>query len=262
MARGDIVRVARGRYALPVADAATATALRVKGSLALRSAALEHGWAVKWSPRVPEIAIARHRRAPSVRGIRLVWVPSLDPGSLVVPPLETVLMCARALPFDEALAIADSALRSGSVTRRALRDAADGTRGAGSARVRRVAAEADARAANPFESVLRAITLQEGLVFEPQRAIELGERVVHPDLVDPVRRVVLEADSWEWHTGKRAHVDDCWRYNALVAAGWLVLRLAWEHVMLQPTYVADLLATVYGRPARQAEVPFRRPMSA
>ncbi len=251
--RGEVVRTARGRFRLPYTDDALVRASRPSGAPALRSAALAHGWAVKRPPQVPEVAVARNRHRPSGRGVRLLWVPSLDPRLLVVPPLETVVACARLLPFDEALAIADSALCSGMVTRSQLLAAADAVRGAGAARVRRVATHADPRATNPFEPVLRAITLEAGLHFTAQLPIDVGERVVHPDLVDPVGRVVLEADSWTWHTGQEAHVRDCWRYNALVCHDWRVLRFAWEHVMQQPEYVHETLELL-PRPARHAEL--------
>ena len=68
-----------------------------------------------------------------------------------------------------------------------------------------------ARAANPFESVLRAITIEAGLHFDVQHPIEVTGMTVHPDLADLEARVILEADSWEFHTGREAHVRDCWR---------------------------------------------------
>ena len=60
----------------------------------------------------------------------------------VTGPLRTVLDCAAALPFDEALSVADSALRAGDVTASELVDAADRWQARGRARVRRVAANA------------------------------------------------------------------------------------------------------------------------
>ncbi len=251
----EIVRLARGRYALPDADRARTVANRLSGVLALRSAAIEHGWPVKTRPPIPEVAVPRNRKVLDRRGARLVWVAGLDVSLRATPPLDTVLACARTLPFDEALTIADSALRSGQVTRRELREAADRARGAGASRVRRVAEHASPRAANPFESVLRAITIEAGLVLRPQVEIAVTGRVVSPDLVDPVARVVLEADSWEFHTGKEAHRRDCWRYNELVAEGWRVLRFTWWHVMEEPDYVVEVLSRVYGRPLGRAEVP-------
>jgi very-short-patch-repair endonuclease len=250
----EIVRLTRGRYALPDADRARRVAARLSGVLALRSAAIEHGWPVKTRPSVPEVAVPRNRKVADRRGARVVWVAGLDVSLRATPPLDTVLACARALPFDEALTIADSALRSRMVTRIELREAAERVRGAGAARVRKIAAHATPQAANPFESVLRAITIEAGLHFRPQAAVEVSGNVLHPDLVDRDARVLLEADSWEFHTGREAHVRDCWRYNEFVAEGWLVLRFTWWHVMEQPDYVLDVLSRVYGRPLGRAEV--------
>ncbi|MEP6817099.1 MAG: hypothetical protein ABI873_16285 [Marmoricola sp.] len=167
------------------------------------------------------------------------------------PPLQTVITCARLLPFDEALAIGDSALRADAVTHLELVEAGDTARGAGASAVRRVARHATSRAANPFESVLRAIAIEVGLDPQPQQPIDVGERIVHPDLV--AGRLALEADSWEWRTGKQAHVNDRWRYNALVIHGSTVLRFAWEHVMLQPDYVREVLRQAMDGPPTQAE---------
>jgi hypothetical protein len=70
----------------------------------------------------------------------------------------TLLQCLRSLPFDQALAAADPALRHGEPASTLRRIAASG-RGPGAPQVRRVAVEDDGDAANPFESVLRAIAL-------------------------------------------------------------------------------------------------------
>lgn len=252
---GRVRRAARGRYVLPDLDVATAVAARLGGAVALRSAALAHGWSVKWVPPVPEVAVDVHRHLARSRGVRLLWVRDHDPRRLVTEPLSTVVSCARLLPFDEALCVADSALRTRAVTSEQLRRAAEAARGAGAARVRRVAVEADGRAANPFESVLRSILIDLQVPCVPQHPVDVGERLVHPDLTDVRHRLVVEADSWEWHTGKRAHVRDCWRYNALVAHGWRVLRFTWEQVMWQPEYVGEVvLMTIGHRPAGQGEV--------
>lgn len=250
---GAVVRPARGRYCLPAAGEAARAAARLSAVVCLRSAAAHHGWAMKVQPPVPEVMVRRGRNlAPERReGVAVHWA-NLAPDQVedgVTTPLRTVLDCARVLPFDEALAIADSALRSGLVRREEL-DSIE-VRGAGAAAVRRVLRHADGRAANPFESVLRALAIQAGIDTEPQAAVDLRTGVVHPDLVCRGRRLALEADSWTFHTGRRAHARDCARYNLLVVNGWLVLRFTWEQVMHQQSYVlwvlAELLRSV-GRP--------------
>ena len=61
------------------------------------------------------------------------------------------------------------------------------------------------------------------------------------DLADVVRRIVIEADSFEHHGTRGALVRDCDRYNELVAAGWLVLRVPWEDAMFRPDSVRQLV---------------------
>ena len=105
-----------------------------------------------------------------------------------------------------------------------------------------MAREASGLAANPFESVLRAIALDvPGLDLRPQVVIAEGGWVGRPDLVDTERRLVVEAESFEFHGRRAALRRDCERYTALTLLGWTVLRFAWEHVMFEPAYVAECL---------------------
>jgi very-short-patch-repair endonuclease len=169
---------------------------------------------------------------------------------LVTSPVRTVIDCARRLEFGPALAVADSALRHGDVRPAELVEAAAAVRGKGAARARRVAAHASPLAANPFESMLRAIAIETGLAVQPQVAISLGsDEVVHPDVVDSGRRLVLEADSWEFHSARDAYARDCRRYTLLVVHGWTVLRFTWRQVMHDPDFVRwCLLSVIEGAP--------------
>jgi hypothetical protein len=199
---GLIVRVERGRFALPSLTEARRHAHRLGGTLALTSAALEWGWPVKTVPERPTVAVAPGRNISPARreGIDLTW-RSLAPADIAVggphtSAVRTVLDCASSLPFDEGLAVADSALRSGLVTPDALTTAAEEHPRRGRARVLRVARLASPLSANPFE----------------------------------------------FHGQRGALVTDCWRYNQLTVAGWLVLRFAWEQVMFEGEWVVRMIA--------------------
>ena len=61
------------------------------------------------------------------------------------------------------------------------------------------------------------------------------------------RRLILEADSFEWHGSRRALVRDARRYNNFVIAGWLVLRFSWEDVMHHADDVLRVLEAVESR---------------
>ncbi len=111
----------------------------------------------------------------------------------VTSPGRTLVDCLRTLPFDEALAVADSALRHGAFDRAGLVGPAEAVRGAGAARCRAVAAAADGRAANPFESVLRAIARDvPGLDLVPRVEIRARGLSVRPDLVRRTLRAVAD----------------------------------------------------------------------
>jgi very-short-patch-repair endonuclease len=244
VAAGLVVRDARGLYALPDADASRRIAARLGGVLCLTSAALAHGWAVKVVPKRPHVLVSRGRKlAPGARSLAQIHVG--DPArerltSGVTDPALTLEQCLRLLPYDEALAVADSALRAG-FGRRELGRIAE-ARGPGSPQMRAVAGRADPRADNPFESALRAITHQvPGLAVEPQVVIRDGSFVVRPDLVDQRLWLVLEADSFAWHGSRSALTSDARRYNGLVVRGWMVLRFSYEDVMFQPADVRAVL---------------------
>ncbi len=251
-----VARGAPGRYTLPTADLAVRLAHESSGVLCLTSAALHHGWEVKAVPDLPHVLFPKKRNVPARHRARVhVHRGDLHPDQvdgIATSRLQTLEMCMRTLPFDEALAVADSALRHDDVLPCTLEGLARAARGPGARQVRRVARAARADAANPFESVLRAIALGvTGLSVEPQRVIR-GRRVwARPDLVDVELRIVLEADSFEWHGGRAALDRDAHRYNRLAVEGWLVLRFSWEAVMLRPHEVREILldavACVTGR---------------
>ena len=262
--RGLVLREARGRYALPTAGAGRRAASRLSGVASHLSAAAAHGWELKTQPERPHVTVPRNRKLPAERraGVEVTWA-QLRPDEIhqrVTSAGRTVMDCARQLPFDEALVVADSALRHGNVTRSRLLQLAEEVPPRYRPRCRRVARHADGRAANPFESVLRALAIEAGLDVVAQVTLVEGDLRVRPDLVDSRRRLVLEADSHQFHSSRKALLRDCERYNALTLHGWTVLRFGWEHVMLRPTYVLACLRALASAPLERA-VPPRRTTS-
>lgn len=263
VARGEVVVLGHGRLGLPAYDEAVAVAYGLRGVLCLTSAALCHGWEVKVVPERPYVAVGRGRAVtPQQRGSAHVSFPVLHADDVTDgrhTSVECTLdQCLRLLPPDEALAVADSALRHG-VPPATLRRVARSARGPGAPQARDIAARADGRSANPFESVLRHLAHQvDGLSVEPQRVILGTRQTARPDLVDVDLQLVLEADSFEWHGSRAALRKDARRYNHLVADGWLVLRFAWEEVMFDPGYVIDVLREVTRTRTRSRRCPLCR----
>lgn len=246
VARGQVRRLSRGRYALATADVGLRAAAAVAGHASHLSAAAVHGWEVATPPEKPQVVVPRNRKV-AARQRRWVEIRyrDLDPhdaGAFVTSEVRTVLDCARDLPLADALAVADSALRHG-MDPDLLLDRAVALTGRGRQRALRAVTQASGRAANPFESVLRAIALDvPGLDLRPQVPIDDRGFRGRPDLVDEARRLVVEADSHEFHASTRGqHNRDCARYNALVVRGWTVLRFTWEQVMFDRESVRHVL---------------------
>lgn len=249
LAAGAVVRPTRGRYALPTDHAAREAARRLTGTAVLISAAAHWEWKRMWEPTRPQVAVPVGRKvAPERRAdVDLRWrsIPKDDVvDGWVTSRVRTVLDCAVLLPFPQALAIADSALRSRTVTPRELLARVDGLDRQLRPRVRRVLECADDRAANPFESALRAILLDvPGLTVEPQVRVDDGSGFVgRVDLADRRLRIVIEGESFEFHGEKEMLDRDCKRYSRLSADGWLVLRFSWSQVMARPAWVRSLVA--------------------
>jgi very-short-patch-repair endonuclease len=262
---GVIVRTSRGHYALPDADRARVAAARLSGVASHLSAAQLNGWELAVRPSRPTVTVPRGRKVDPWRrqDVEVRWrdLTDDDVWNGRTTAGRTVIDCARDLPFPEALTVADSGLRHGNLTSVGLWRLAEESPRTGRPQCLRVAEHASGKAANPFESVLRAISLDvPGLHLQPQVVIEEDGWVGRPDLVDLERRLVVEADSFEFHGHRRALKQDCERYNALGLRGWLVLRFAYEHVMHDPDYVREALrlAELWRPPRRTVRRPVRQ----
>jgi very-short-patch-repair endonuclease len=261
MTAGTIARVARGRYALPTDDRARRAAQALTGTAVLITAAAHWEWARMWEPRHPQVAVPRGRNVGVAGrdGVDVRWrnIPLGDVADGWVTTRErTLLDCAALLPFDQALAITDSALRDGAVSRRALLARAAELPRLHRGRAERVFTLANPLAANPFESALRAIAIGvPGLDVRCQVRID-DERgwVGRVDLADESLRIVVEADSMEYHGEREAMDRDVERYTRLGCDGWLVLRFTWYHVMTRPDWVAGMLAKAVAQRVRLGRV--------
>ncbi|MBE7324790.1 hypothetical protein IEQ44_09000 [Nocardioides sp. Y6] len=233
---GRITRLRRNRYGLVDVGAHRAAAVAAGGVLSHLSAAVAWGWKVQHEPERPWVTLARNRRRP-VGDLEVRWsdVPDRDVRHHITRPLRTVIDCTKALPFDEALAVADSALRSGEVDRHQLLLAAEASSRTGRSRAIAVVDAADAGAANPFESTLRAVALQvPGLTVETQGEVE---GVGFVDLLDRRLGIVVEGESFEFHGTLPGLRRDVKRYTAMTRRGLSVVRFLWEEAMFDQDYV-------------------------
>ncbi len=240
-----MVRATRGIYVLPGLEEHEAAAARLNGVLTLVSAARAHGWPVRLPPSSPQILVPRGRKVSARRraGLQVCWgeVTRAEIDDRRTGAVRTVLDCARFLPLEDSLAVADSALRAGVTKTELLLHCARLPR-TGRSRAYRVVELATAKAANPFESALRA-TVHDipGSHFVPQVWIGNAGRA---DLVDRVNKLALEADSFEFHSDSASLNHDMERYNAFVCEGYRLLRFGWRHVMFEQAYVKATVAAM------------------
>jgi very-short-patch-repair endonuclease len=243
VAAGAVVRTSRGIYALPKPMDAITAAVTVRGAVSHQSAAAQWQMEMVREPETAHVTVSRHARPAPLKGVTVhcSTLAKHEVDGAVTSPLRTVLDCAKSMEFTEALAIADSACRRQLLTAAELVDGAANLRGPGRAAAMRVAAVATGLAANPFESALRGVLLAAGLTnFVPQLEIRAGGLHGWVDLGDAAMKIACEADSFEFHGQRDKLTKDCWRYNELVGAGWLVLRFAWEQVMFERDWVVQV----------------------
>lgn len=263
VAAGTVVQLGRGRYAgAGVADDLQ-RAHQASGVVSHLSAAAHHGWSMK-HPTRPQITLrpGAHPSVSAQRGIRIFWraIPVESIVDRVTDPYRTVLDCARDLPFDQSLAVADSALRCGHIEREELRQLAAITSGPGARAVRRVGQECDIGAANPLESVLRAICSDVlGLRVETQ--VQIEDPRARVDLCDARLRLVIEAEGFETHGTRDGFDKDCARYTSLACHGYLVLRFTYAQVMRDPDWVTGQLSTAVALAQIRESVPSGRRVS-
>ena len=256
------MRLGRGRYGLSsltaarnnIAESLSATASHL-------TAALHWGWAVKHEPDMPHVTLPRGRklRDPAREGVHRHWRDlQADEvvDSWVTSPARTVIDCCLDLSFDEALAVADSSWRAG-LSPLVVRDLALRLPPRSRRKVGRVLQHVDRGAANPFESVLRALCLRvDGLSVVTQHVVKGRGFFAQVDLADQSLGIVIEAEGFDNHGTRAALKRDCRRYTGLGARGWVVLRFTWDEVMFEPDYVvAALRETVAVRRRTATNLP-------
>lgn len=264
LADGRLLKVARGRFVTKHLSEDLGRAIAVTGVLSHLSAALHHGWKVKTTPDSTHVTLPRKRghltKDPEGVLLHRADLTNNERSNRVTSPLTTVMDCARSLPFDEALAVADQSLRSRKVKKSELMVAANAARGPGARAVRRVAHCADGRAANPLESVLRALTIEEGFVMVPQLQVADPGLFAIADLGSVELQLVLEADGYESHGTRAGLRKDCRRHTEFTVFGWDSMRYAYEHIMFEQAWVRWTLRA--WRDVKEGRIPENPPTTA
>lgn len=201
-------------------------------------------------PKLVEVRAPRSQSRTPLEGVDLrsseatsraeVAAGGLEPLG-VTPALETVLDCCVARPMQEAVVIADSALRRGLLTVEEL-SAAVANRGGvpGVKKMRRLLTLVDPQSGSVLESLLRFLLNSNGIWPSSQVHITSrdGRRTVgRVDFCFHRERLVIECDGRRWHDPEDARNSDRERDNGMARAGWRVLRFTWDEVRRSAGYV-------------------------
>jgi very-short-patch-repair endonuclease len=263
-ASGDLVRMRQGVYATRVAvqwagtDSTRRHVLRVLAARATvghhavasyHSAALLHRLDLLSSPPEGSVALTCPPGKPwnRARPASVVFhTADLPAGHLtrlyglpVTTAARTVIDLARTLPFADAVAAADSALRKEKATKPELGKILDVcARWPGVRQARQVVEFADERAESPLESVARVIFDQSGLdspelqatVFTPSDAFRV-------DFLWRAHKVIAEADGLGKYNDRSDAIKQLERDRRLRDAGFRVVHFTWKELFGTPELV-------------------------
>jgi very-short-patch-repair endonuclease len=147
----------------------------------------------------------------------------------------TIIDCARLLPFEQAMVIADSGLARGADEGWLQRLAVEGKATRGIRQVREILRLADGRAESPAETRFRLL-LAEWNLPEPEMQLWIrteGGRV-RVDFGWSNRRIVIEVHGYAKYSDygpiDRKVAEQRAREACLVAAGWRVLNVYWPEL--------------------------------
>lgn len=261
--RGDLVLVGADVLSARAVDDELAglrcAAVGLDGVASGPSAALVWGLDLLQQRALHEVTVARDRSrarwpATTVRRRDLADADvTVRDGLPVTTPLRTALDVLRDLPLPDAVVVVDAALRAGLLSEAALlRAVAALPAGVGRPRAVRAAGLVDARCGSALESVCRVLLAGAGLPAPETQLVVRGRdgRVVgRVDFAWPEQRLVVEADGFAFHADRRQYREDRRRTNALVLAGWTVLRFSWEDVVEAPDAVVAAVRAALGRVA-------------
>lgn len=237
MAGGSLIRIRRGWYATPDADATIVGAVRGEGCVSCASALRLRGVWVPETLDAKHVRHADHRRERGRTGCRPHGAN--PPVVAAVDDVETAFRCVLRCGSDEDVIVtADSLLHLRLATREDL---------AAWARAAPERALALLGAADVAESGLESMTRVRlrSRRLRVRTQVWIGRRRVDILVGD---RLVIECDGAEHHSGWTAQAADRARDRELVAAGSVVMRVTYRQVLDEwPSIEQEILAVVRRR---------------
>ena len=262
--RGQLVPLHRGVYAVGHRSLrsegfwlAAVLAVGPGAVLSHRDAAALHELRPTNGAKIDVSAPAQRRGTAKVRTHGRRTLDARDTMSVAGIPATTVartLVDLAEVVSAQALAKALSeAERQGKLDAPAVRAALTrtrGRRGPGHAALAAVLAEHAERGSTLTRSELedRFVALLDAHDL-PRPATNAHVAGYEADAVWPGARLVVELDGWAYHRGRRAFQDDRAKGNALVAAGWQLLRFTHADIARRPDQAAAAVAVQLSRAA-------------
>ena len=185
-----------------------------------------------------------YHRLVDVRPVVRRAIPSTD-------PLLTLVHLAQFGTEGLVVASLDRGIASGLFTATAVsaeldRRTGKGVRGAALLRsCLRDRLDAPGERTSDLESVMDRLIVRYGLPL-PVRQYDLPGTQYRLDYAWPPARVLVEVDGYESHSGLDAFSYDRERQNALVLAGWTVLRFTWTQVRNRAAWVSRQILDALG----------------
>lgn len=89
-----------------------------------------------------------------------------------------------------------------------------------------------------FDEIIRDFSLPEPA---RQKWIHLPNQRIRVDYCYPGSRLIIEVDSYAYHSDRETFTSDRVRDNELQASGWRVLRFTWAQLRFEPAAVAEMI---------------------
>lgn len=90
-----------------------------------------------------------------------------------------------------------------------------------------------------LERAVGAILREAGPSFVREHPVHVDGHVFYVDFAFPHLKVAVEADGRCWHSDAAAFERDRLKHNALLGAGWKVLRVTERQVRTDPAAIRD-----------------------
>lgn len=244
IADGVLVWGRRKVLALAGADLGLVAAVELRGTLVEASAAAFHGLALLEPPGPPRVAVplkTSRRQFPGVLVVhRDVPATTLHDGLPVLNPLATVVSCALALPFPQALVVANDAAYRRLITADGMLRAARELPERSALPVRRIARLVDPRYESLLETQHFLAARAVGARIEPQ--VRLGGVGWVDSVLDGW--LVSEADGYESHSSRSHYRHDRRRMRVTLHHGYPTVRWSYEDLVVRWHQTCDELRAI------------------